>query len=156
MESERIEVQRTIRATRCHLRHLVHPHGTSPSTAPACSCLPAGNRWQLPGTASSSTWTVKPSTTTPMGLYDVTVTITPSSPIARSRGRFSARSAHRSATSTATGSKPADDGTLVTSYYDWSNIDPTWKDANIFPVISEGASEPRSGHPGADRHHGIS
>jgi hypothetical protein len=33
----------------------------------------------------------------------------------------------------------ADGGTLVTSYYDWSEIDPTWKDANIFPVISEGA-----------------
>lgn len=35
--------------------------------------------------------------------------------------------------------EPAGGGTLVTSYYDWSEIDPTWKDANIFPVISEGA-----------------
>src|SRR5437660_4948637 len=34
---------------------------------------------------------------------------------------------------------PVDDGTLVTSYYDWSSIDPTWKEAGIFPVISEGA-----------------
>ncbi len=34
---------------------------------------------------------------------------------------------------------PVDGGTLVASYYDWSNIDPTWRDANIFPVISEGA-----------------
>jgi hypothetical protein len=25
----------------------------------------------------------------------------------------------------------------VTSYYDWSSIDPTWRDAGIFPVISE-------------------
>ena len=32
-----------------------------------------------------------------------------------------------------------DGGTLVTSYYDWSDIDPTWREANIFPVISEGA-----------------
>jgi hypothetical protein len=31
------------------------------------------------------------------------------------------------------------DGTLVTSYYDWSDIDAAWKDANIFPVISETA-----------------
>ncbi len=30
-------------------------------------------------------------------------------------------------------------GTLVTSYYDWSDIDPVWRDAGIFPVISEGA-----------------
>ena len=34
---------------------------------------------------------------------------------------------------------PADGGTLVTSYYDWSQIDPQWRAANIFPVISEGA-----------------
>jgi hypothetical protein len=35
--------------------------------------------------------------------------------------------------------EPAADGTLVTSYYDWSNIDQQWRDAGIFPVISEGA-----------------
>ena len=29
--------------------------------------------------------------------------------------------------------------TLVTSFYDWSDIDPHWREANIFPVISEGA-----------------
>ena len=34
---------------------------------------------------------------------------------------------------------PVDGGTLVTSYYDWSSIDPAWKEAGIFPVISEGA-----------------
>jgi hypothetical protein len=31
------------------------------------------------------------------------------------------------------------EGTLVTSFYDWSNIDAKWRDAKIFPVISEGA-----------------
>jgi uncharacterized protein YndB with AHSA1/START domain len=35
--------------------------------------------------------------------------------------------------------QPSDDGTAVTSFYDWSNIDQTWRDAKIFPVISEGA-----------------
>ncbi len=35
--------------------------------------------------------------------------------------------------------EPADGGTLVTSYYDWSAIDPVWREAAIFPVISEGA-----------------
>ena len=30
-------------------------------------------------------------------------------------------------------------GTLVTSYYDWSEIEPAYRDAGIFPVISEGA-----------------
>jgi Polyketide cyclase / dehydrase and lipid transport len=35
--------------------------------------------------------------------------------------------------------EPAEGGTLVTSYYDWSDIDPQWREAGIFPVISEGA-----------------
>jgi hypothetical protein len=37
--------------------------------------------------------------------------------------------------------EPTDDGaaTVVTSFYDWSNIDPKWRDARIFPVLSEGA-----------------
>ena len=35
--------------------------------------------------------------------------------------------------------EPIDGGTLVTSYYDWSNIDPEWKKADIFPIISETA-----------------
>jgi uncharacterized protein YndB with AHSA1/START domain len=33
--------------------------------------------------------------------------------------------------------EPADGGTLVTSYYDWSSIHPQWKAADIFPVMSE-------------------
>lgn len=36
--------------------------------------------------------------------------------------------------------EPAEDGgTVVTSYYDWSTIDPVWRERNIFPIISEGA-----------------
>ena len=35
--------------------------------------------------------------------------------------------------------EPIEGGTLVTSYYDWSTIDQTWKDAAIFPVIPESA-----------------
>ena len=35
--------------------------------------------------------------------------------------------------------EPSDDGTVVTSYYDWSEIDPQWKEANIFPIIPESA-----------------
>lgn len=33
--------------------------------------------------------------------------------------------------------QPDGEHTLVTSFYDWSNIDQKWRDANIFPVISE-------------------
>jgi hypothetical protein len=35
--------------------------------------------------------------------------------------------------------EPIDQGTLVTSYYDWSSVDQSWKDAAIFPVIPESA-----------------
>ena len=35
--------------------------------------------------------------------------------------------------------EPFDGGTIVTSYYDWSGIDPQWREAGIFPVISEQA-----------------
>ncbi|OBA91968.1 polyketide cyclase [Mycobacteriaceae bacterium 1482268.1] len=35
---------------------------------------------------------------------------------------------------------PSEDlGTVVTSFYDWSAIDPEWRKANIFPVIPESA-----------------
>ena len=35
--------------------------------------------------------------------------------------------------------EPAGDGTLVTSFYDWTDIDQHWRDADIFPVVSESA-----------------
>ena len=35
--------------------------------------------------------------------------------------------------------EPSDQGTVVTSYYDWSEIDPVWREAGIMPVLSEGA-----------------
>jgi hypothetical protein len=35
--------------------------------------------------------------------------------------------------------EPVDDGTIVTSYYDWSSIDPAWREADVFPIIPEAA-----------------
>jgi hypothetical protein len=35
--------------------------------------------------------------------------------------------------------EPIEPGTLVTSYYDWSAVDQTWKDGGIFPVVPESA-----------------
>src|ERR1700720_2902977 len=75
----------------------------------------------------------------PMGRYDVTVTITkfvPDREIAWTiLGQIRPQIGHVYGYTLA----PVDGGTLVTSYYDWSSIDPTWKEAGIFPVISEGA-----------------
>jgi hypothetical protein len=35
--------------------------------------------------------------------------------------------------------EPIEGGTRVVSYYDWSSIDPVWREASIFPVIPESA-----------------
>jgi hypothetical protein len=35
--------------------------------------------------------------------------------------------------------EPSEKGTVVTSYYDWSEIEPQYRDAGIFPVIPESA-----------------
>jgi hypothetical protein len=75
----------------------------------------------------------------PLGRYDVTVSITrfvPDREIAWAiRGRIRPQIGHIYGYRL----EPADEGTLVTSYYDWSEIDPAWKEAGIFPIISEGA-----------------
>jgi hypothetical protein len=73
----------------------------------------------------------------PLGLYDVTVrivTLEPDREIAwKIEGQLNLGHVY--------GYKleSIDEGTLVTSYYDWSSVDQTWKDAAIFPVIPEGA-----------------
>ncbi len=75
----------------------------------------------------------------PMGLYDVTVTIVtfvPDREIAWTiLGQIRPQIGHVYGYTLAL----TDAGTVVTSYYDWSDIDPVWKEAGIFPVISEGA-----------------
>ena len=43
------------------------------------------------------------------------------------------------------------DGTVVTSFYDWSDIDPEWRKANIFPVVSGERVARDAGHPGPHR-----
>jgi hypothetical protein len=75
----------------------------------------------------------------PMGRYDVTVAITeyqPDREIAWTvLGQIEPQLGHIYGYTL----EPVDGATLVTSYYDWSSIDPVWKEAGIFPVISEGA-----------------
>ena len=75
----------------------------------------------------------------PLGRYDVTVTITrlvPDREIAWTiLGQIRPQIGHVYGYTL----EPSASGTVVTSYYDWSSIDPSWKQANIFPIISEGA-----------------
>jgi hypothetical protein len=75
----------------------------------------------------------------PLGRYDVTVSITrfvPDREIAWTiLGQIRPQIGHVYGYTL----EPSASGTVVTSYYDWSSIDPSWKQVNIFPVISEGA-----------------
>jgi hypothetical protein len=75
----------------------------------------------------------------PLGKYDVTVDITafePDREIAWTIvGQIKPQIGHVYGYRLA----PADGGTLVTSYYDWSDIDPQWREADIFPIIPESA-----------------
>ena len=74
-----------------------------------------------------------------LGRYDVTVSITrfePDREIAWTiLGQLRPQIGHVYGYTLA----PVADGTLVTSYYDWSSIDPVWREAGIFPILSEGA-----------------
>ena len=73
----------------------------------------------------------------PLGRYDVTVTIltlVPDTEIAWGiTGRIRPQVGHTYGYRL----EPAEGGTLVTSYYDWSAIHPHWREAGIFPVVSE-------------------
>ncbi len=75
----------------------------------------------------------------PMGRYDVTVLITtfePDREIAWTiQGQIRPQIGHVYGYRL----EPTEGGTLVTSYCDWSTIDPQWKEAGIFPVIPESA-----------------
>jgi hypothetical protein len=75
----------------------------------------------------------------PLGEYDVTVTITtfePDREIAwKILGVIQPPIGHVYGYRL----EPADRGTRVVSYYDWSAIDDKWREAGIFPVISEAA-----------------
>jgi hypothetical protein len=75
----------------------------------------------------------------PLGRYDVTVTITayePDREIAWTiLGQMRPQIGHVYGYQL----EPVEEGTLVTSYYDWSDIDPVWRERAIFPVIPETA-----------------
>jgi hypothetical protein len=72
----------------------------------------------------------------PLGLYDVTVKIVefqPDREIAWTvEGQLNLGHVYGYRL------EPIPEGTLVTSYYDWSSVDDSWKDS-VFPVILESA-----------------
>ena len=75
----------------------------------------------------------------PMGRYDVVVTIAALEPDRRIEWTVAGESRPSVGHVYGYRLEPADGGTLVASYHDWSAISPEVKKAGIFPILSEGA-----------------
>jgi hypothetical protein len=138
--TERFEVQRTIASDPATIfRVLSDPHGHVAIDSSGMLIDATGE----PVTAVGDTFVVHMDREAlndyPLGRYDVTVTI---KTLEQDREiAWTILGAVRPPIGHVYGYtlEPVADGTLVTSYYDWSDIDPVWKEAGIFPVISEGA-----------------
>src|SRR5258708_3123423 len=148
VSSERIEVQRTIDAEPSAIfRVLCDPQGHVAIDSSGMLMDAEGE----PLTATGDSFVVHMDREAlndyPLGRYDVTVTISrfvPDREIAWTiLGQIRPQIGHVYGYVL----EPSDSGTLVTSYYDWSSIDPSWKQAGIFPVISEGAPPAPPGLP---------
>lgn len=134
--TERLEVQRPIAADPAAIFRVVSdPHGHVAIDSSGMLMDASGD----PVTAVGDSFVVHMDREAlndyPLGLYDVTVRIVTfelDREIAWTiEGQLNLRHVY--------GYKlePIDEGTLVTSYYDWSSVEEDWKP--VFPVISEGA-----------------
>jgi hypothetical protein len=140
MTSERIEVQRTIAADPATIfRLLCDPQGHVTIDSSGMLMDATGAPVAAVGDSFVVHMDREALNDYPMGRYDVTVTITKLTPDREIAwtilGQIKPQIGHVYGYTL----EPVPDGTLATSYYDWSSIDPEWKKAAIFPVISEGA-----------------
>ncbi|QXC60915.1 hypothetical protein KSP35_21785 [Aquihabitans sp. G128] len=141
MTTERIEVQRTISAPAAAIFGLLcDPQGHVSIDSSGMLIDATGDPVQAAGDGFVVHMDREALDDYPMGEYDVTVTIKDFEQdreiswtiLGQIRPQIGHVYGYRL--------EPGDDGaTVVTSYYDWSEIDPVWREANIFPVISEGA-----------------
>jgi hypothetical protein len=140
MTSERIEVQRTIPAKAADIfAVLCDPEGHVAIDSSGMLMSSSGEPVAAVGDSFVVHMDREALNDYPLGLYDVTVTITTLEPdreiawtiLGQIRPPIGHVYGYRL--------EPADEGTVVTSYYDWSDIDPVWKEAGVFPVLSEGA-----------------
>lgn len=135
---ERIEVQRAIASDPATIfAVLADPKGHVAIDASGMLQSSSGD----PATAVGDTFTIHMDRESlndyPLGLYDVTVEIVTyeqDREIAWTiKGQLEPQIGHVYGYRL----EPFDGGTLVTQYYDWSDIHPQWREANIFPIISE-------------------
>jgi len=140
MTDERIEVQRTIPAEPAAIFGVLSdPQGHVQIDSTGMLMSATGRRVSAVGDTFVVHMDREALNDYPMGKYDVTVKITTFEP--EREIAWTIEGTIRPPIGHIYGYRlePADDGTLVTSYYDWSTIDPTWRDAGIFPVVSEAA-----------------
>jgi len=140
MASERIEVQRMIEAESAAIFGvLCDPHGHVVIDSSGMLMDAEGEVVRAVGDSFVVHMDRESLNDYPLGRYDVTVTI---ATFVREREiAWTIAGAIRPPIGHVYGYQlePAEAGTLVTSYYDWSAIDQSWRDAGIFPVISEAA-----------------
>jgi hypothetical protein len=151
-ESERIEVQRPIAAEPAAIfRVLCDPQGHVAIDSAGMLMAADGE----PVTGVGDTFVVHMDREAlndyPLGLYDVTVKITTFEPdreiawtiVGQLKPQIGHVYGYRLEPIDVDGGdddrRDATGATLVTSYYDWSSIDPVWREAGIFPILSEGA-----------------
>jgi hypothetical protein len=140
MTSERFEVQRPVAADPATIfRLLCDPQGHVAIDSSGMLMAATGDPVSAVGDSFVVHMDREALNDYPLGEYDVTVSITtfvPDREIAWTiLGQIKPPLGHVYGYRL----EPVDEGTLVTSYYDWSAIDPAWKDAGVFPVLSEGA-----------------
>jgi hypothetical protein len=140
MTTERFEVQRTIPADASAIFSVLSdPHGHVAIDSSGMLMGATGERVSAAGDTFVVHMDREALNDYPLGEYDVTVhikTFVPDREIAWTIvGVVKPPIGHVYGYTL----EPVDGGTLVTSYYDWSDIDPVWKEAAIFPILSEGA-----------------
>ena len=136
--SERIEVQRAIAAPPADIfRVLSDPQGHVAIDSSGMLMSASGEPVKAVGDRFTVHMDREALNDFPLGLYDVDVRIValePDREIAWTvEGQLNLGHVYGYRL------EPIEAGTLVTSYYDWSGIEDQWRQANIFPVIPEGA-----------------
>jgi hypothetical protein len=136
--TERLEVQRAIAATPAEIfKVLADPRGHVAIDASGMLMSATGEAVTGVGDTFVVHMDREALNDYPLGLYDVTVrivTFEPDREIAWTpEGQLNLGHVY--------GYKleAIPEGTLATSYYDWSSVDQSWKDGGIFPIIPESA-----------------
>ena len=138
--SERFEIQRTIPADAATIfRTVCDPKGHVAIDASGMLQSSSGE----PATAQGDTFVIHMDRESlgdlPMGKYDVTVTFTAYEQDTYVTWEVSGEGFPSIGHFYGYRLEPVEDGTLVTSIYDWSNVSDKWKETGMWPIIPESA-----------------